>query len=239
MPVLSDRRAPGLLLTSRGTGLADKSPPPPAMASLRRTAGWSPERGAGRGIRLVGVTERDDLLVARIAAGDDYALGELIERFGSLLLGIGRRICGSQALAEDVLQEVISELWRHPDRYRPERGSLRAYLGIQAQRRAVDACRSETRRKARQGRWDLLVWPSGHATDDGADRSDLKEVVGRAIARLPGEQRQAVELAFWAGQTHKEIAQSLRLPEGTVKSRLRLAQAKLAEWLAPVGAELR
>lgn len=74
MPVLSDRRAPELLLISRGTGLAGKAPPP-AMASLRRTAGWSPERGAGRGIRLVGMTEQDDLLVARIAAGDDYALG--------------------------------------------------------------------------------------------------------------------------------------------------------------------
>jgi RNA polymerase sigma-70 factor (ECF subfamily) len=185
---------------------------------------------------LGAMKQRDDLLVARVAAGDDYALGELIDRFGGLLMGIARRVSGSQSVAEDVLQEVVSELWQHPERYAPERGSLRAYLGVQAQRRAVDACRSESRRKARQGRWDLLGWPAGHFDEDGEEGSDLKEIVRRAIARLPSEQRQVVELAYWGGHTHKEIAQRLRLPEGTVKSRLRLAIAKLADWLAPVGA---
>jgi RNA polymerase sigma-70 factor (ECF subfamily) len=180
--------------------------------------------------------EQDDLLVARIAAGDDYALGEVIDRYGGLVMGIARRINGSQAVAEDVLQEVVSELWRHPERYLPERGSLRAYLGVQAQRRAVDVYRSEARRKARQGRWDRLGWPRGHLAQDSMDQSDLQDTVRRAIARLPLEQRQAVELAYWQGQTHKEIAQALNLPEGTVKSRLRLAQAKLAGWLAPVTA---
>ena len=152
------------------------------------------------------------------------------------MTAIARRISGSQGVAEDVLQEVVSELWRHPERYSPERGSLRAYLGVQAQRRAVDSCRSEARRRARQGRWDRLGWPGGRLAQDGVEGSDLKETVRRAIARLPPEQRQAVELAYWRGQTHKEIAQELKLPEGTVKSRLRLAQAKLADWLAPVGA---
>jgi RNA polymerase sigma-70 factor, ECF subfamily len=98
----------------------------------------------------------------------------------------------------------------------------------------VDACRSEARRKSRQGRWELLGWPGGHLTEDTSDQTDLGETVRLAIARLPLQQRQAVELAYWHGQTHKEIAQVLRVPEGTVKSRLRLAQAKLAEWLAPV-----
>ncbi len=194
------------------------------------------ERGRLSQVMLFDMREQDDLLVARIAAGDDYALGELVDRFGGVLTAIARRISGSQAVAEDVLQEVVSELWRHPERYSPERGSLRAYLGVQAQRRAVDSCRSESRRRARQERWDRLGWPGGHLAQDGVEGSDLKETVRRAIARLPLEQRQAVELAYWRGQTHKEIAQELKLPEGTVKSRLRLAQAKLADWLAPVGA---
>jgi RNA polymerase sigma factor (sigma-70 family) len=182
------------------------------------------------------VNAQDNLLMARIAAGDDYALGEVVDRFGGVLIAIARRVSGSQAVAEDVLQEVISELWRHPERYSPERGSLRAYLGVQAQRRALDSCRSEVRRRARQGQWDRLGWPTGHLALDEVDKSDLKEAVRLAIARLPLEQRQAVELAYWGGQTHKEIARELKLPEGTVKSRLRLAQAKLADWLSPVGA---
>lgn len=205
--------------------------------SPRRTLRTLSERGRPGSAVLLGMKERDTLLVARIAAGDDYALGELVDRFGGLLMGIARRISGSQGVAEDVLQEVVSDLWRRPERYSPERGSLRSYLGVQAQRRAVDSCRSEARRRARQGRWELLGWPGGCRALDDVDGSDLREAVRRAIARLPPEQRQAVELAYWRGRTHKEIAQELKLPEGTVKSRLRLAQAKLADWLAPVGAE--
>jgi RNA polymerase sigma factor (sigma-70 family) len=194
-------------------------------------------RGRPSSVVLLDMKEQDTLLVARIAAGDDYALGELLDRFGGLLMGIARRISGSQGAAEDVLQEVVSDFWRHPERYSPDRGSLRSYLGVQAQRRAVDSCRSEARRRARQGRWELLGWLGGSRAFDDVDGSDLREAVRRAIARLPPEQRQAVELAYWRGRTHKEIAEELRLPEGTVKSRLRLAQAKLADWLAPGGGE--
>jgi RNA polymerase sigma-70 factor (ECF subfamily) len=199
-----------------------------------RSWGQLSERARASQVMLFAMKEQDDLLVARIAAGDDYALGELVDRFGGLLTAIARRISGSQDVAEDVLQEVVSELWRHPERYSPERGTLRAYLGVQAQRRAVDACRSESRRRVRQGHWDRLAWSDGHLAQDGVEGWDLKETVRQAIARLPSEQRQAVELAYWRGQTHKEIAQELKLPEGTVKSRLRLAHAKLADWLAPV-----
>jgi RNA polymerase sigma-70 factor (ECF subfamily) len=216
------------VLVQRPGGQFSSKPLSPSLVRLT-------ERSRPGRVMLGTMKEQDDLLVARIAAGDDYALGELIDRYGGLLMGIARRITGSRAVAEDVLQEVVSELWRHPERYMPERGSLRAYLGVQARRRAVDIYRSEARRKARQGRWDMLGWPGGQAVQDSVDQSDLKDTVRGAIARLPAEQRQAVELAYWRGQTHKEIAETLRLPEGTVKSRLRLAQAKLADWLAPVG----
>jgi RNA polymerase sigma factor (sigma-70 family) len=234
---ICDERPPRYATATGASPDALSEPPswPRSEGSPRRSMRTLSE-GGRPGSVVLEMKEWDTLLVARIAAGDDYALGELVDRFGGLLMGIARRISGSQSVAEDVLQEVVSDLWRHPERYSPERGSLRSYLGVQAQRRAVDSCRSEARRKARQGRWELLGWPGGCRALDDVDGSDLRETVRRAIARLPSEQRQAVELAYWRGRTHKEIALELKLPEGTVKSRLRLAQAKLADWLAPVGA---
>ncbi len=235
---ICDERSPAYTAVTGASPDALSEPPSWRRSedSPRRTLRTLSERGRPGSVGLLGMKEQDTLLVARIAAGDDYALGELVDRFGGLLMGIARRISGSRAVAEDVLQEVVSDLWRHPERYSPERGSLRSYLGVQAQRRAVDSCRSEARRRARQVRWELLGWPGGRRAQDDVDGSDLKEAVRQAIARLPSEQRQAVELAYWRGRTHKEIAQELKLPEGTVKSRLRLAQAKLADWLAPVDA---
>jgi RNA polymerase sigma factor (sigma-70 family) len=234
---ICEERPPRYTTATRASPDAVSEPPSWQRSedSPRRTTRTLAERGRPGSVGLE-MKEWDTLLVARIAAGDDHALGELVDRYGGLLMGIARRISGSHSVAEDVLQEVVSELWRHPERYSPERGSLRSYLGVQAQRRAVDSYRSEARRKARQGRWELLGWPGGCRVLDDVDGSDLRETVRRAIARLPPEQRQAVELAYWRGRTHKEIAQELKLPEGTVKSRLRLAQAKLADWLGPVGA---
>jgi RNA polymerase sigma factor (sigma-70 family) len=186
---------------------------------------------------LVGaLTHGDELLIARVAAGDDRAVGELFDHYGPLLFGIAKRVSGDQAVAEDVLQEVLTELWRHPERFDHKRGSLRAYLGVQAHRRTVDAIRRDVRRKAREERWELLSLASAFGKD-AVEQAVLGEVVRRAIDRLPSEQRRAIELAFWDGQTHKEVAQVLGLPEGTVKSRLRLAQAKLALWLAPIELE--
>ncbi len=91
------------------------------MDAVRPSLESPSERRPDR-ITLFGANEQDNLLIARIAAGDDYALGEVVDRFGGVLIAIARRVSGSHAVAEDVLQEVISELWRHPERYSPERG---------------------------------------------------------------------------------------------------------------------
>jgi RNA polymerase sigma-70 factor (ECF subfamily) len=184
------------------------------------------------GVVIVCGVERDRLLIACVAAGDDDALAELFDRYGALVLGVARRVLGNVAAAEDVVQDVFTALWCHPERFDPERGSLRAYLGVHAHRRAVDVVRHETRRQRReQGQ------AAGH-TCDGQDQVVVTEVVREAIGRLPDDQRRAVELAFWEGRTHREVAEVLGIPFGTAKSRLRLAQAKLSEWLAPLALEL-
>jgi RNA polymerase sigma-70 factor (ECF subfamily) len=147
-------------------------------------------------------------------------------------------VTSNTVIAEDVVQEVFTALWTDPDRFDPNRGSLRAFLGVQAYRRAVDAVRRDSRRRARE---ESVAMPdlgrdgmNGHDTIEAAA---LTEVVRDAIIRLPVEQRRAVELMFWNGLTCREVAHVLAIPEGTAKSRLRLAQSKLSEWLAPLNGE--
>jgi RNA polymerase sigma-70 factor (ECF subfamily) len=180
---------------------------------------------------------RDCVLLARLAAGDDDALTEVYDRYAPLVFGVAKRVVANRSLAEDVVQEVFTALWRHPERFDPHRGSLRAYLGVQAHRRAVDAVRSDTRRRAREEHCELMQARGEARLSDKMDAVTVAEVVRQAIARLPDGQRQAVELAYWSGRPQREVADVLGVPEGTVKSRMRLAQAKLAEWLAPLEVE--
>ena len=178
---------------------------------------------------------QDALLVKRLCAGDDSALAEVFDRYGPLVLGLARRVTGNQATADDVLQEVFTALWCHPERFDPERGTLRAYLGVLAHRRAVDAVRASVRRRTREERVEVL--DSLTLSGDPAEAAAIAESVRQAIERLPEAQRRAIELAFWQGMTQHEVAHALGIPEGTVKSRLRLAQAKLRDWLEPLALE--
>jgi RNA polymerase sigma-70 factor (ECF subfamily) len=175
----------------------------------------------------------DDVLVARLSAGDDEAIGEVFDRYASFVFGLARRVTAIRALAEDVVQEVFTALWCHPDRFDAARGSLRAFLGVLTHRRAVDAVRSDARRAAREERHGALEAGEASAGQDNIEAAALVDIVRKAIARLPVDQRRAVELAYIGGHTHRELASLLGIPEGTAKSRLRLAQAKLGEWLGP------
>jgi RNA polymerase sigma-70 factor, ECF subfamily len=172
----------------------------------------------------------DGLLGARLRAGDDTALVEIFDQLSPFVFGLARRLTGSSSMAEDVMQEVFTSLWTQPDRFDPERGSLRAYLGVMSHRRAVDAIRRSSSRQRREEKVGGLV-PTTPVQEDLADAAAISASVQAALAQLPEDQRRTVELAFWKGMTHQEIARSLGIPEGTVKSRLRLAQSKLRGWL--------
>jgi RNA polymerase sigma-70 factor, ECF subfamily len=174
----------------------------------------------------------DRVLGARLRAGDDSALSEIFDQLGPMVLGLARRLTGSSSMAEDVLQEVFASLWSQPDRFDPDRGSLRAYVGTMAHGRAIDAVRRSASRHRREERVAALVVAGGDQEEDAADATAVSESVRTALTQLPDDQRRAVELAYWHGMTHREIARALGLPEGTVKSRLRLAQAKLRDRLA-------
>ena len=175
-----------------------------------------------------GVEGSDALLAARLAAGDDRALADVFDQLASSVYGGALRVLGNGTAAQDVVQDVFVELWSHPERYDPAAGSLRTYLIVLARHRAVDLMRSELRRVARQERHYRLTPanPPGTASDE-VMAAETASVVRAAVRLLPDGQRQVVELAYFEGLTCREVASAMGIPEGTAKSRLRLAMAKL------------
>ena len=174
------------------------------------------------------VEATDALLTARLAAGDDHALAEAFDQLGSAVYGAALRVLGQWHAAQDVAQDVFVELWSHPGRYDPAAGSLRTYLTVLARRRAIDVVRSELRRIARQERNHRLTPQPGVASpSDEVEAAEAAGVVRAAVRLLPDSQREVVELAYFGGLSYREVALAIGIPEGTAKSRLRLALAKL------------
>ena len=175
-----------------------------------------------------GVGGTDALLAARLAAGDDHALAEVFDRLAPAVYGVALRVLGNGAAAQDVVQDVFIELWSHPGRYDPAAGTLRTFLMMQARHGAVDVVRSELRRIARQERHDRLT--PGQRPPSPCDEVTAAQAAGAvraAVRQLPDGQRRVVELAYFGGLTCREVALAAGIPEGTAKSRLRLALAKL------------
>jgi RNA polymerase sigma-70 factor (ECF subfamily) len=170
----------------------------------------------------------DAVLAARLAAGDDHALAEVFDALGRSVYGSALSVLGDDNAAQDVVQDVFVELWSHPDRYDPAAGTLRTYLTVLARHRALDLVRSELRRVARQERsYRLTPMTPAAGVADQAMAAYTAGVVRAAVQLLPASQRQVIELAYFEGLTCREVALAVGIPEGTAKSRLRLALAKL------------
>src|SRR4051794_18038699 len=170
----------------------------------------------------------DDATLARaVVEGDDRALAELYRRHAGPCLGLARRVLADRTLAEEVVQEVFVRLWRAPDRFDAERGSLRSFLLAQVHGRSVDLLRAETARRAREER-DARREIT--AIDDIERRVlDLAqaEAVRAALDSLSEGEREAIELAYFGGHTYRDVAVLLEQPEGTVKSRIRAGLLRL------------
>jgi RNA polymerase sigma-70 factor, ECF subfamily len=182
---------------------------------------------AGR-VSVMDVGGTDALLAARLAAGDDHALAEVFDRLAPAVYGAALRVMGNGAAAQDVVQDVFVELWSRPGRYDPAAGTLRTFLMVQARCRAVDVVRSELRRIARQERHHQLT-PGQRAPSpcEQVTAAQAASAVRAAVRQLPEGQRRVVELAYFKGMSCREVALAAGIPEGTAKSRLRLALAKL------------
>lgn len=172
--------------------------------------------------------EADARLAARLAAGDDHALAEIFDQLGPAVYGGALRVLGDSAAAQDVLQDVFVALWSRPDRYDPAAGTLRTYLIVLARHRALDLVRSELRRLARQERHHRLNPGQPQAVPyEQVMAAEAADLVRAAVGLLPDSQRRVVELTYFGGLTCREAADVAGIPEGTAKSRLRLALAKL------------
>jgi RNA polymerase sigma-70 factor, ECF subfamily len=179
----------------------------------------------------------DAMLAARIRAGDDSALDDALREFGRYVVGVAAKVTLDWAAAEDVAQEVFVTLWSQPERFDSSRGTLRTFLGMQAHRCAIDHVRATTRRRHRELRngahEDLVQRPEATSTSEREIvRRELEDEVRIAMQQLPAPQRQVIEMSYLEGRTHREIAEVLQIPEGTAKSRIRLAQTRLRELLS-------
>jgi RNA polymerase sigma-70 factor (ECF subfamily) len=179
-------------------------------------------------------------LLARVAKGDREAFGRFYDAFAPLAFGLIRRILPQPDDANDVLQEVFWEIWRLAPRYEPARGTPAAWVLTRARSRAIDRLRSLRRRDVEVGveSIDRASAPTqaGH-TDDPSARLPDRELVRGAMGTLVPAQREVVELAFFGGMTHTEIAARLSQPLGTVKTRMRSALKHMREQLARTAAE--
>ena len=189
-----------------------------------RPAGASPAAGAGDDI-----LER---LLAQVARGDEQAFADLYQRVAAAVFGLVSKVVRNPAQSEEVTQEVIVELWRTAPRFDPARGTARSWIMTCAHRRAVDRVRSAesaARRDDLAGRRD-----QGRPYDEVVEQVESsleREHVRRGLQALTALQREAVVLAYYGGHTHREIAELLGVPQGTVKTRLRDGLIRLRDQL--------
>ena len=173
---------------------------------------------------------------ARLVARDDAALTELYDQLGSYVYGLATRVIGDRRAAEDVTQDVFLSLWERPEAFEPARGRLRTFVGTLAHRRAIDYVRREEARRRRTARDAASVVPIPDV-DELAMAIVTAEQVRAEVERLPAEQRDAIELAYFGGRTYRQVAEQLGIPEGTAKSRMRLGLRRIADALAATGVE--
>ncbi len=171
----------------------------------------------------------DEDVLARVARADEGALAELYDRFGRVAYGLAYRILRDAALAEDAVQDAFLAVWRTAVSFDSNRGRASTWVLTLVHRRAVDVVRREDRRRGQP--LDNAPAAAGEATDETAAVREQRRNVQAALARLPAEQREALELAYYGGLSQSELAERLGVPLGTVKSRMFAALAKLRDLL--------
>ena len=175
----------------------------------------------------------DAHLLRRIASGDGDALTRLFDAHSPVVLGLLIRMLGGRAEAEEVLQEVFLQVWMQADRYEESRSSPRGWILMLARSRALDRLRRRSSRQRREeevaSEEGVAVRPVGTARLEAAER---RSRIGEALGVLSPEQRHCIELAFFEGLTHTQIAERLKAPLGTVKSRILLGMNKLRQALS-------
>ena len=161
----------------------------------------------------------DAALLARVQRGDESAMASLFDRYSKIVYSVSLRVLRDAAAAEDVLQEIFMQIWRNPNSFIATKGSLGGWLAVVARNRSIDTLR----RKKPTEQVEELALPSSCNLAEEAERNILMEKARAVIVLLPAAQRKTLEMAFFDGLTHSEIAEMTGDPLGTVKTRIRSA----------------
>jgi len=185
----------------------------------------APRRSRPSNLRVLA----DEDLMQLVRVGEARAFEVIFERHADAAFSLAYRMCGRRSLAEDIVQEAFLSLWRSGGRYDRARGSVRSWVLSVVHNRAIDAFRrllpAENRELREEGAAERVA--SGELTEIEVERRDDARQVRDALAELPADQRRVIELAYFGGFSHTQIAEMLELPAGTVKGRMRLGLAKL------------
>jgi RNA polymerase sigma-70 factor, ECF subfamily len=181
----------------------------------------------------------DEALMEAISEQRPEALTEFYSRHGGRLKSVIGNVVHEEGDADDVLQDILLQIWHEADHYSPKAGKLLGWVVTLARRRAIDRLRRKQAYCRAKERYQehLNEQPSAidnHSSDDETSRSDLRSFLHRRLNVLPHHQREALELAFFAGMSHREIAAVTSAPLGTVKTRLELGLQKLTQSLKPL-----
>jgi len=163
--------------------------------------------------------EQDAELLARVQRGDERAMAVLFDRYSKIVYSVALRVLRDTAAAEDVMQEIFMQIWRNPSSFVAAKGSLGGWLTVVSRNRSIDSLR----RKRPSDQVEELNLASAFNLAEDSERNLLMERARVAVALLPAEQRKTLEMAFFDGLTHAEIAEMTGDPLGTVKTRIRSA----------------
>ena len=172
-------------------------------------------------------------LAAALAAGDVDALAQLYDRYGPLAYSVSVRILGDPGKAEDVVQDAFLKLWHSAARFDSHRGSLRTWVITAVRNRSIDYLRGRSAHERQEREIPVETEADGVGSDPWREVAATieRDVIREALASLPAEQRQTVELAYFGGYSHREIAEMIQVPLSTIKGRMRLALEKLHSYL--------
>lgn len=171
----------------------------------------------------------DAQLLALIVRGENWALSEIHDRYARLVFSVALKIMNDHASAEEIVQQVFTKVWQHARDYRLERGKFSSWVSTVTRHECFDELRRRhTHFITNPSYWESLDWLVGNV-DPVQDAPDIFEQIRirEALQQIPAQERIVIELAFWGGMTHREIALHCQSPLGTVKTRLRLGMRRL------------